>query len=240
MLEHAGLSRGMRVLDVGSGAGDTAFLCASLVGPTGQVIGTDKAAAAVETSRERARRAELANVTFAVGDPTEMRFEEPFDAIVGRLVLMHQPDPVTMLARLSRFLRPGGIVAFQEFDIAGARSFPASKTFDQCIEWILAAFHLTGTDPRMGAKLHPTFLGAGLPAPTLSLDAGIWGGDGKPAAILAAEVVRSLLPVLVKHGIATEHQVAVDSLQDRIQQEVLAGGGVAISPSLVGAWTTVN
>ena len=139
MLQQAGVCAGMRILDVGSGAGDVAFLCASLVGPMGKVIGMDNAPAAVEAARERARSAGLGNVVFAHGDPTEMPFEEPFDAVVGRLVLMHQPDPVAMLRKLSRMLRPRGIIAFQEFDISGARSFPPSQTFDQCMEWIVAA-----------------------------------------------------------------------------------------------------
>src|SRR5215813_10796919 len=67
MLQQAGVSQGMRVLDVGSGAGDVAFLCASLVGPMGEVIGIDKAPTAVETAQERARNAGVGNVTFAVG-----------------------------------------------------------------------------------------------------------------------------------------------------------------------------
>ncbi len=230
------MSPGMRVLDVGSGAGDVAFLCASLVGPRGAVVGMDKAPAAVETSRERARSAGVENVTFETGDPSEMPFDEPFDAVVGRLVLMHQRDPVAMLRRLCRLLRPGGIVAFQEFDISGARSHPPSPTFDRCMEWITAAFSATGTDTRMGVKLHSTFTTAGLPAPSMSLDAGIWGGkEDNPAPAMVTDVVRSLLPVLVKSGIATEAQVEIGSLQERLQREILAGGGVAVSPSLVGA-----
>ena len=45
----------MRVLDVGSGAGDVAFLAAALVGLTGEVVGVDRALRGVETARERAR-----------------------------------------------------------------------------------------------------------------------------------------------------------------------------------------
>jgi hypothetical protein len=74
----------------------------------------------------------------------------------------------------------------------------------------------------------------------MSLDAGVWGGPDNPAAVLATETVRSLLPVLVKAGIATEAQVSIGSLQDRIQEEILAGGCVAISPSLIGAWTRLE
>jgi ubiquinone/menaquinone biosynthesis C-methylase UbiE len=194
MIEQAGVSQGMRVLDVGSGTGDVAFLCASLVGPAGEVIGMDRAPAAVETAQVRERSAGLGNVSFALGDAGDMSFEKPFDAIVGRLVLMHQPDPLAMLRKLSRLLGRGGIIAFQEFDLSGARSFPPLQTFEQCMEWITAAFAKTGTDTRMGARLYSVFVGAGVPAPSMSLDAGIWGGDDNPAASMVTEVIRSLLP----------------------------------------------
>lgn len=240
LFQQAGILPGMRVLDVGSGAGDVAFLCASLVGPAGAVLGVDKSAAAVENATERARSAGHANVTFAVGDAAEMQFAGQFDAVVGRLVLMHQPDPVALLRKLCRSLRPGGIAAFQEFDISGAHSFPPSPAFEQCLEWIAAAFARTGTDTRMGMKLYSAFTGAGLPAPTLSLDAGIWGGADNPAAVMVTEVTRSLLPVLIKAGIATEAEVAIDSLQDRVQREILAGGGVALSPPLIGCWSKLG
>ena len=48
LFEQAGISSGMRILDVGCGAGDVAFLAAALVGPNGEVIGADRSAAAVE------------------------------------------------------------------------------------------------------------------------------------------------------------------------------------------------
>jgi ubiquinone/menaquinone biosynthesis C-methylase UbiE len=55
-LQQAGVSPGMRILDVGSGAGDVAFLAASLVGATGEVIGMDKAQSAVERTNLEHRR----------------------------------------------------------------------------------------------------------------------------------------------------------------------------------------
>src|SRR5712691_4803629 len=53
-LVEAGIAPGMRVLDVGSGVGDVAFLAAQLVGDTGEVVGTDRSAAALAVARGRA------------------------------------------------------------------------------------------------------------------------------------------------------------------------------------------
>ncbi len=237
MLQQAGLSQGMRVLDVGCGTGDVTFLCASLVGTTGEVIGMDRAPAAVDKATERARAGQAGNVTFMVGGPGESRFEQKFDAVVGRLVLMHQPDPVAMLRELSGLIRIGGIIAFQEFDITATRSFPPSPTFEQCVQWISTAFTMSGTDIQMGLKLYSTYVAAGLAPPSMSLDAGIWGGENNPGAIMVSDAVRTLLPVFQKLGIAPGIEAEIDSLRSRIQQEISAGGGVTISPTLIGAWT---
>src|SRR5437764_9382354 len=92
-LVAAGLAPGMCVLDVGSGTGSVALLAADLVGPRGSVIGTDIAAAAVASATAAAEARQLPNVTFHAGDPTELRFGQRFDAIVGRYVLVFQPEP---------------------------------------------------------------------------------------------------------------------------------------------------
>ena len=55
VLVEAGLSPGMRVLDIGCGPGDVSFLAASLVGPAGEVVGVDMSPAAIEVARTRLR-----------------------------------------------------------------------------------------------------------------------------------------------------------------------------------------
>ena len=105
----AGIASGMRVLDVGSGAGDVAFLAAGLVGDTGEVVGIDRVPAAVEAAATRARTMSLGNVSFRVGDPADVAFEQPFDAAIGRYVLQFQPDPASMLRKVSAHVRPGAV-----------------------------------------------------------------------------------------------------------------------------------
>ena len=64
LLEDAGIAEGMKVLDVGSGAGDVALLAAELVGPTGSVVGVDQDAGVLDTARARAEASGRTNVSF--------------------------------------------------------------------------------------------------------------------------------------------------------------------------------
>src|SRR6516165_8921603 len=115
LFQQAGIAAGMRVLDVGCGSGDVAFLAAELAGPGGEVIGVDRAAA-VNRATTRVQARHTSNVRFAEGDPAEMRFDRPFDAVVGRLVLMYYADPVDAVRKLAGHLRDGGLIVFQELD----------------------------------------------------------------------------------------------------------------------------
>jgi SAM-dependent methyltransferase len=240
MFERAGLTRGMRVLDVGSGSGDVAFLAASFVGESGEVVGVDRSPAAVQAANARAKATGFKNVTFTAGDLTTMFFARPFDAVIGRLVLMYQADPVATLRRLARQLKPGGVIAFQEFDVETAKCYPMSSTFSQAMGWIRAALEKTGADNRMGLKLYSTFVAAGLPGPSMSLEASIGGGENDPGSALLPEVIRSLLPVMERLGIASAEQVQIESLESRVRAEIAELDAVTILPTLIGAWTKLS
>jgi len=147
LFTQAGIQPGMRVLDVGSGSGDVSFLAADLVGERGQVIGVDRSAAAVERANTRAIRRNYPNVSFLVGDPAAMKFDQSFDAIVGRFVLMYQKDPVQSLRKITEHLRPGGLVVFQEVDSTACRSFPTVPVFDKAAMWLREALRGSGARP---------------------------------------------------------------------------------------------
>ena len=108
----AGVKPGMRVLDVGSGVGDVVIMAAEIVGDHGEVVGTDRAAKALDVAKQRALDHSMDNVSFLQGDPTKLNFDHRFDAIIGRYVLAWQPDPGSMLAGLLPLARPNGISHF--------------------------------------------------------------------------------------------------------------------------------
>jgi ubiquinone/menaquinone biosynthesis C-methylase UbiE len=238
LFRDAGIGPGMRVLDVGSGAGDVAFLASDLVGDTGEVIGMDRSEVALDVARARAKTHSLHNVSFQEGDPVEATFAQPFDAVVGRLVLMYYADPVTALRRLVKHLRPSGVIAFHEADINAVKSFPSAPTYDRCWQWIAETFRLLGTETRMGMKLYSAFVAAGLPPPSMRLEAFVGSGvDASDWLHVVAELTGTLLPEITRLGVASNDEICIGTLADRLCAENLASDGVVLSPSLIGAWS---
>ena len=236
-LQEGGIAEGMRVLDVGSGAGDVAFMAAGLVGESGEVVGVDRAHNAIVTATERARVASLGNVAFVEGDPVQMSFERPFDAIVGRYVLLFQRDPGGMLRALASHLRPGGVVIFHEPDRDGVRSFPPVPLYDRCCKLVDETFRRWGGDPRIGIKLYSTYLAAGLPAPRMRLESVIGGGmDSSDQVHFEMDVVHSLINEMERLGIATDRELQCHTLAERVLADVKASGSVIVGRSEVGAW----
>jgi ubiquinone/menaquinone biosynthesis C-methylase UbiE len=229
----------MRVLDAGCGAGDVSLLLASIVGPTGSIIGVDRSPDALRVAQERAAAAQLGRVTFLQGDLADFTCDDLVDAVVGRLVLLYLADPVAALRRLCRSVRPGGLVVFQEMDMTTARCVPAVPLFHLIMHWLVETFRRGAVEIDMGSRLFATFRAAGLPAPEMMLRARVEGTADSPAYAYLANTVRSLLPMAERFGVVTAAEVDIDTLADRLRDAVLRAGAVVIPPSMVGAWARV-
>jgi len=234
---RAGIGPGMRVLDVGCGAGDVSFLLARMVGPSGAVVGVDRAEDAVAMANARAQAMGLAQVSFSQGDLEDISLDQPVDAAVGRFVLMYSPEPSIALRRVAANVRAGGIVAFQEMNVAEAKSFPYVDLFEQSMRWIIETLDREKVKNLMGLGLYRTFVEAGLPPPQMIMGARVEGSSDSLGYQIVAQVVKSLLPVMEKLGIANEKEVQIETLAQRLRDEVISRGAVIVLPPLVGAWT---
>ena len=240
LFEDAGITTGMKVLDIGSGPGDVALLAGELVGATGRVVGVDMNPAVAAAARARAQAAGMTHVSFIAGDIREVEVEHDFDAVVGRLVLMYSADPAATLRAALRAVRDDGLAVFYEMNMGAAVvSRPTSPLHQLLGRWVSETFARGGVELAMGTKLHQVFLAAGLEAPRMCTDALIGGGSdwvGRFVSAFGANMLRSILPLILQYGVATEDEMALETFDRRYREEVLGRGSVVQWLPCVGAW----
>jgi len=239
-LRLAGLRRGMRVLDVGCGPGDVSFVASRLVGSTGTVLGVDAAPAMVELASARAAEQGLPAVHFMQAAIDAIALDEPVDAVIGRLILMHLPDPAATLRHLSTFVRPGGVIAFSENDITGAHSIPDMPLFGRVTAGIVRAFEAMGLRPRFGTTLHTIFADAGLGAPQLMLGTPIGTAAETDILAYAAEVWRLVSPIAQQLGFAIDELADIDNFVPLFREQALAVNALITMPAIITAWAQVR
>jgi len=239
LLIEAGLTPGMRVLDLGSGAGNVAIVAANLVGPEGAVVGVDRDPNAVERAQRIISDAGHSNIEFRVGDVQTLDgVEAGFDAVIGRLILMYLPDPAAALRQAASRVRPEGMICMHEADLTYLYSSPPTPLWQQVRAWFLDTLAKARVEPRMGLSLFSVYRAAGLPDPQLIFETFVAGGPQAPAWGWA-NVIRGVVPLMERLGIATEAEIAPATLADRLLAELLANNGIVIGPPLIGAWSTV-
>ncbi|HVQ99254.1 MAG TPA: class I SAM-dependent methyltransferase [Mycobacterium sp.] len=238
-LRLAGLRPGMRVLDVGCGPGDVSFVAARLVGPTGAVLGVDAAADVLELARARAAEQGFSSVRFEQTTVGDLVLDQPVDAVIGRLILMHLPDPVAALRQLASLVRPGGFVAFSEVDMTGARSVPELPLWLGARNTIIDTFTGLGLDPTFAATLPTLFRQAGLDTPRLALGGPVGTAEDTEVLAFVIETLRSMLPAGEKLGVVADDFADPDALLPRLHEEVANAGAVVSTPALITAWSRV-
>ena len=116
--EFAQIKKGDVVLDLGSGAGNDAFVARALVGTSGKVIGVDMTASMIDKARKNNDTLGFNNVEFRLGEIEHLPIgSNMVDVIVSNCVLNLVPNKNQAFAEMFRVLRPGGRVAVLEFAI---------------------------------------------------------------------------------------------------------------------------
>jgi ubiquinone/menaquinone biosynthesis C-methylase UbiE len=237
LFTDAGIDTDMRVLDVGCGVGDVSFLLHEFVGSGGAVIGIDLDEGALGVADQRRADRGLTNVSFRKGDARTTDFDEPFDAAVGRLVLMFMNDPTDALRRIADRVRPGGILAFHEWAASeggvSTVTHPALADLQRLIE---ETFERSEARLDIGTEMHGWMVEAGL-APTsrplaeFAVTSDREGVGYRRWALFA----RSLLPKIVEYGLSAEG--SVETLLARVREELSASRSVIpLTWLMIGQW----
>jgi ubiquinone/menaquinone biosynthesis C-methylase UbiE len=235
LFREAGIGPGQRVLDLGSGVGDVAMLAARLVGPSGEVVGIERDGNSIAVAKARAAEAGFRNISFTQTDASQIVSDKPFDAAVGRFILMFLPDAASILRSLSQLVRPGGVLAFQEPSwgpfLTRAETLPL---WSDVVSSIHRIFLRSGVNPEMGPDLYRIFQEIGLPAPAMLMEIPL-GSDADFSRVVC-EVLDSLRPLAQQHKVSLDSVGDFATLPDRVQAEVTAAKTFVSWVPLVGAW----
>jgi SAM-dependent methyltransferase len=236
LIRECGIASRMRVLDLGTGVGDVAMLVAETVGPSGTVVGVDAEERAVAAARRRAEKAGLSQIEFVVGTDQDLERLGPFDAAIGRLVLVHQPDPVATIGRVAKAVRSGGIVAFLEAAVhVRPPMIPELPLNRAASESVLKLFRVALPNYDIAGRIIPCFLDAGLPEPRVLWEAIVPGSDMKYLRWFV-HMYQTLLPLMERFGVVDPIVGDPATLQDRLIEEWRPARAQGATMPYASAW----
>ena len=235
LLKEAGMRPGMKVLDVGCGAGDVTMLAAELVGESGTVLGIDRSEAAIDAAR--ARTVSTRNIAFEIASPEELPDEELFDIVIGRYVLIFQDDPASFVRASARLAKSSGAIAFHEIDDADDfTAFPEVPSWTQANNCLMSALRHMLPSPDVPGRLVECFSKAGLGAPNLFCEVIAGDGERSPIPRWLAGAVRTLMPQIIEHGWASEETIDIDNLEELLRADAISAHSQVTAPRQVCAW----
>ena len=152
---RAGFGAGQTIVDAGCGPGYATLDLAEVVGAAGRVLAIDQSRRFLDVLDRAARERGLANITTREGDLDRVAFDEQVaDAVWCRWVAAFVNRPDDLIARLSRALKPGGVLVSHEyFEYGTWRMAPPNDEIDRFVRLVIQSWREAGGEPNVGLEI---------------------------------------------------------------------------------------
>jgi SAM-dependent methyltransferase len=161
--ERLNIRKGWKCLDVGSGPGFVSMDMRALVGSEGEITALEPSEFYLNWFQRHAESQGWSNIRYIHGTAELAPLREKYyDFIFARWVIGFVPDPEKFCEQLFRALRPGGIVALQDYVYEGLSLFPRGGAFDAMPEAVRAYWRSGGGDPYIAASIPKIFRAHGI------------------------------------------------------------------------------
>jgi SAM-dependent methyltransferase len=202
LLEHADVSPGARVLELGCGPSGSIEVLAQRVGPTGSLTAVDIDQTHIALARDLACDRGLTNVEVLHGDARRTGLPSAsFDLVHARLLLVNIPGPEDVVAEMVRLVKPGGWVLVDEADGAVSMCYPPHRAWDRLNEIFRAAYRSDGADLSIGRKVSHLLHHAGMVEIGTEARVDVYPA-GHSRRTLLPDLVASMQAKIIQRGVA--------------------------------------
>jgi SAM-dependent methyltransferase len=230
LLRDAGLRRGMRVADLGCGAGMVTALMAEIVGPEGEVFGVDFSGEQIAQARAQTNHAK--NVKFVKASAADTGLpHDSFDLVYSRFLLIHLPEPDAALREMFALLKPNGILVCEDGDLTNAGSEPKSALQAFADLWA-GLGPKRGVDYTLGRRLYQMVMAAGFASPEIVFNQpAVAQGENKRLLELS---VAEAAPAFIEAGLITVQELNHTLMEMRRATE--DASILAVMPRMSQVW----
>ncbi len=200
---------GWKCLDVGAGPGFVAADLRERVGDSGEVTLLEPSGFFLQHFEEESQKRGWRNVTCVRGTAEEALLpERHFDLIFARWVIAFVPDPAKFLKNLVPSLRPGGMIALQDYWYEGLSLYPRGGAFEQVPDVVRAYYRSGGGDAYVAGMARSLLAQMHLRIVDFKSNQ-LCGGPESPAAEWMHRFFVPHLPLMARKGLLSPEECDV-------------------------------